>query len=292
MPVEEESMPVRKESLIDDAVTLNPYPDDPYVTPETAALPVSSFFPNLSFYWRMCATLKRASNIARAGNYTSDDWIRSSIAIREAMEKCGTKVTVAGFSHFKNMDGPCVFIGNHMSTLETFMLPGLIRPFRPVTFVVKRSLLVYPVFSHIMRAREPIVVDRKDPRADFTAVMRGGLENLAKGISVIVFPQSTRYFGLNRQHFNSMGVKLARKANVPVVPLALRTDAWGMNGFFGLLKDHGPIHPEIPVHFRFGEPMTVTGNGKEEHERVYSFIENSLAEWGIAPETADLPAEA
>jgi 1-acyl-sn-glycerol-3-phosphate acyltransferase len=278
--------------MIDDAVSLNPYPDDPYVTPETAALPVSSFFPNLSFYWRMCATLNRAANIAVTGRYDSDAWIRSSIAIREAMEKCGTRFTVEGFGHFKTMDGPCVFIGNHMSTLETFVLPGLIRPFRPVTFVVKRGLLAYPVFRHVMRSREPIVVDRQDPRADFAAVMRGGLENLARGISVIVFPQSTRFFGLSRRHFNSMGVKLARKANVPVVPLALRTDAWGMNGLFGLLKDHGPIHPEIPVRFRFGKPMTATGGGKEEHERVYAFIEDSLAEWGIAPEAAAPPAGA
>ena len=270
--------------MIDDAVTLNPYPDDPYITPETAALPVSSFFPNLSFYWRMCSTLKLASNIAQAGKYDSDAWIRSSIAIREAMEKCGTKFTIEGFNHFKNLDGPCVFIGNHMSTLETFVLPALIRPFRPMTFVVKRSLLVYPVFCHVMRSREPIVVDRQDARADFTAVMQGGLENIAKGISVLVFPQSTRFPGLKKQHFNSMGIKLAKKAGVPVVPLALRTDAWGMNGLFGLLKDHGPIHPEIPVHIRFGEAMTVTGNGKEEHERVYAFIENALAEWGIESE--------
>lgn len=274
--------------MIDDAVTVNPYPDDPYRTPETAALPVSSLFPNLSFYWRMCSILKTAADIAQTGRYDSDAWIGSSVAIREALEKCGAQFTVEGFSHFTTLNGPCVFVGNHMSTLETFMLPGLIRPFRPVTFVVKRSLLAYPVFKHVMRARDPIVVDRKDARADFTTVMREGLEHLAKGISIIIFPQSTRFARLSRQHFNSMGVKLARKANVPVIPVALRTDAWGINGLFGLLKDHGPIRPEIPVHCRFGEPISVTGNGKEEHERVYAFIENALAEWGMTPEKSAL----
>ena len=269
--------------MIDDPVTLQPYPDDPYVTPESAALSISSTFPNISFYLRMCATLKHAANLAQAGLYNSDAWITSSVDIRAAMEKCGTKITVEGFGNFKNIDGPCVFVGNHMSTLETFVLPGLIRPFRPVNFVVKESLLRYPVFQHVMRSRDPIVVERKDPRADFTAVMQGGVANLSKGISVIVFPQSTRMPGISRQHFNSMGVKLARKANVPVVPVALRTDAWGMNGLFGLLKDHGPIHPEIPVNFRFGKPLVIEGNGKAEHEEVYSFIENSLAEWGMKP---------
>ena len=36
---------------------------------------------------------------------------------------------------------PVVFIGNHMSTLETMVLPGLIAPHREVTFVVKESLV-------------------------------------------------------------------------------------------------------------------------------------------------------
>ena len=278
--------------IIDDATTLCPYPEDTYVTPETAALPILSFFPNICFYWLMYSTLKKASDVARTGVYSSDAWIQSCADIRASFEKCGAKFTVEGFDKFKHLDGPCVFVGNHMSTLETFVLPSFIRPFRPVTYVVKRSLLSYPVFCHILRARNPIVVDRKDPRADFTVVMKEGMDHLAKGVSIIVFPQSTRYRGIRKQQFNSIGVKLARKANVPVVPVALRTDAWGMNGLFGLLKDHGAIRPEIPVNFRFGDPITITGNGKNEQEHIFSFIENALAEWGIPPEKNISPAEA
>lgn len=269
--------------MIDDPITINPYPDDPYVTPDSAVQPVASFFPTLSFYWNMCWIIKHAAGRAKAGNYACEDWVQSSVAIREALEKCGIRFTVEGFRNFKAIDGPCVFVGNHMSTLETFLLPGLIRPFRPVTFVVKRSLIKYPVFSHVMRSRDPIVVDRRDPRKDFATVMQDGVKHLQKGVSVIIFPQSTRYPGINRQHFNSMGVKLAKKAGVPVVPVALRTDAWGMYGLFGLLKDHGPIRPRIPVHFRFGPPLVIAGTGRQEHEAVYRFIENALTEWGIPP---------
>lgn len=275
------------------AITSVPYRDDVYVTPDTAALPLSSMFPNVSFYWRMCMTLNKAANTAKQGLYDDAAWIRSSIDITTAMEKCGTRITIEGFDNFKNLDGPCVFIGNHMSTLETFILPAMIQVFKPVAFVVKESLLVYPVFRHVMKARDPIVVQRKDARADFTAVMQGGLERLNKGISIIIFPQSTRRQGIDRQHFNSMGVKLARKAGVPAVPIALRTDAWGMNGLFGLLKDHGPIRPDLPVHFRFGKPIMVEGNGKAEHEAVYTFIEDALKEWGISPteQAEQAPAE-
>ena len=269
-----------------DAVTMPvPYPDDTYITPNGKADPFSIFFPNIGFYWRMCATLKNASDKCKQGVYTDAEWVISSMRIRDALEACEGRFIVEGLDNFKTIDGPCVFVGNHMSTLETFILPGMIQPFRPVAFVVKESLLTYPIFSHVMRNRNPIVVQRKDPKSDFKAVMDGGLERLEQGISIIVFPQSTRRRGIDRQHFNSMGVKLARKAGVPVVPLALRTDAWGMDGLFGLLKDHGPINPRIPAHFRFGKPITVQGNGKAEHEQVYTFIENALDEWGIRKDT-------
>lgn len=265
------------------AITPFPYPDNMYTTPDTAALPLSSMFPNLSFYWRMCMTLHKAASLAKQGLYTDEKWIASSMAIAGAMEKCGAHITIEGFDNFKSIAGPCVFIANHMSTLETFTLPAIIRVFKPVTFVVKESLLRYPVFRHVMKSRDPIVVQRKDPRADFSAVMQGGLERLEKGISIVVFPQSTRRLHIDRQHFNSMGIKLARKAGVPAVPIALRTDAWGMGGLFGLLKDHGPIRPNLPVHFRFGKPVMIEGNGKAEHEAVYAFIEDALREWGILP---------
>ena len=38
---------------------------------------------------------------------------------------------------WRGLDGPAVIVGNHMSTLETFALPGLVVPFKPLTFVVK-----------------------------------------------------------------------------------------------------------------------------------------------------------
>jgi 1-acyl-sn-glycerol-3-phosphate acyltransferase len=76
--------------------------------------------------------------------------------------------------------------------------------------------------------------------------------------------------------FNSLGVKLAKRGNVPVVPFALKTDAWGLGK---RIKDFGPVRPEKTVRFRFGEPMTVQGSGKEEHNAIVEFIQGNLAAW-------------
>jgi len=123
---------------------------------------------------------------------------------------------------------PVLFIGNHMSTLETMILPCLISPLRNVTFVVKESLVKHPLFGDVMRSRDPIIVGRTDPRKDLEAVMNGGMELLSKGISIVIFPQSTRNVIFKPEEFNSLGVKLAKKAGVQVVPIALKTDFWGM----------------------------------------------------------------
>ncbi len=267
-----------------------PYPGDSYTTAENQTGAVSRLIPSLSFYWSMCSIVNRAANKVKAGVFTNNEWILASLETLHALERCGVKVTVEGMEHYKKLNAPCVFIGNHMSTLEAFILPGLIQPYMNVSFVVKESLLTYPFFCHVMRSRDPVSVQRKDPRADFTAVMEGGVERLAKGISMIIFPQSTRMQHLDPRHFNSMGVKLARRANVPIVPVALRSDAWGLNGCFGLFKDQGRVSPEIPVNIRFGEPMTVSGNGKAEHAAVYDFIAKNVTEWGLPPVAAEIEA--
>jgi 1-acyl-sn-glycerol-3-phosphate acyltransferase len=163
-----------------------------------------------------------------------------------------------------------------MSTLETMILPGIISPLRRVTFVVKESLVNHPLFGDVMRSRDPIVVGRTDPRKDFEAVMNGGMKLLSKGISIIIFPQSTRNLLFKPEEFNSLGVKLAKKAGVKVVPVALKTDFWG-NGKF--IKELGPIDRHKPVHIKFGEPFPVTGIGKEDNQKIIDFIQSSLKEW-------------
>jgi 1-acyl-sn-glycerol-3-phosphate acyltransferase len=176
-----------------------------------------------------------------------------------------------------------------MSTLETFVLPTVILSAKRMTYVVKRELTSYPVFGHVMRARDPIVVGRANPRDDLKAVLEGGAQRLAAGVSVVVFPQTTRTPVFDPAHFNTIGVKLARRAGVPVVPIALKTDAWG-NG--PIVKDIGRIDPAKTVHIEFGAPLQVPGTGATEHQRVIDFIRERLLAWGGAVAGGPGPAGA
>ncbi len=191
----------------------------------------------------------------------------------------GVKFEITGAGSLASVEGPCVFVANHMSTLETLCLPAMILPYKPVTFVVKKGLTEYPVFKHIMRATNAIAVTRENPRDDLKAVLTGGEKMLKEGVSVVIFPQTTRTVDFKPDEFNSLGVKLARRAEVPVVPLALKTDAWGVGPMF--LKDFGKIDPSKKVYFSFGEPITVSGRGDEAHNKTVEFISSRLRGWSV-----------
>ncbi len=247
-----------------------------YTSPSQSVPILSRIAPSFIFYCKFTAIVFRSSYKAKGNLYTDDDWMVDSFNILKMLEDIGVQFNISGFEHLKNLDGPCVIVGNHMSMMETVILPIIVNPIKKITFVVKDSLLAYPIFKHVMRSRNPIAVTRTNPRQDLKTVMSEGVDRLANGISIIVFPQTTRAHNFDRANFGSIGVKLAKKAGVPVVPLALKTDAW-QNGTYS--KDFGKISSTIPVHIAFGEPILVKGKGAEEHQRVADFVCGNLDEW-------------
>jgi 1-acyl-sn-glycerol-3-phosphate acyltransferase len=236
--------------------------------------------PSVVFYRDVISIVMRASRKAKHGRYDTSDWCNSSIEVLRALERVGVRLEVTGMDFFKKLDSPCVFIGNHMSTFETFVLPAIIGSFRETTFVVKQDLVDYPIFKYVMRSRNPITVGRANPRDDLKAVLEGGTEKLHAGTSIIIFPQTTRTPVFDPDQFNTIGVKLAKKADVPVVPIALKTDAWGTGTY---LKDYGRINPSKKTHIAFGEPLRIKGRGAEEHQKIIEFITQKLLEWNKGP---------
>jgi 1-acyl-sn-glycerol-3-phosphate acyltransferase len=257
---------------------------DTYNTPEKRT---RSFWDRLRHNNRLYFTLKYAAVVLRTRKqairklYDTKHWTDSSFEILKFIEKAGGIFHITGMENITKSPDSVLFIGNHMSTLETMILPSIIGPHKELTFVVKESLVKHPLFGDVMRSRNPIIVGRTDPRKDLEAVMNGGVELLKSGISIVIFPQSTRSVEFKPEEFNSLGVKLAKKAGIEVVPVALKTDFWG-NGRW--IKEIGPIDSDKHIYIKFGEPMKITGNGKEENQRIIDFIQSSLKEWNAVPE--------
>ena len=231
------------------------------------------------FYAQYVVGVLRARKMAVRGLYDDSAWAESSFGVLRTIERNRGRFEITGIDRVRSAagQGPLIFISNHMSTLETQVLPALIAPFMPVTFVVKERLATSPVFGPIMRSRDPITVGRKNPREDLEAVLQGGVERLQRGVSIIVFPQSTRSPVFNPEAFNTLGIKLASEAGVPVMPIAVKTDFWGDEGLF---RGFGPIRPERTIHIEFGSLLKVAGRGKDQHLEIVKFIESRLSRWG------------
>jgi len=247
-----------------------------YITPRKKPGPLIRLFTNIIFYPQAIYIVLSSAFLAKRGKYTDEKWVKKSLGVVRALERAGVRFKIENIDVIRNLDAPCVFIANHMSTLETFVIPGLIQSFQDVTFVVQEGLMVYPVFKHVMISRNPIPVSRKNPRQDLKAVLEGGMERLKNDISLVIFPQSTRTLHFDPKKFNSIGIKLAKKAQVPVVPIALKTDAWKLGKIH---RDFGKIDPRKKAHIYFGNPLEIEGNGKKEQQYIIRFISDKLSAW-------------
>jgi 1-acyl-sn-glycerol-3-phosphate acyltransferase len=232
---------------------------------------------SLTYYVRLISTLTHASFVARRGELDNERWAWFSHRILQIVESVGGKVHISGLEGVAQYQGPVVYIANHMSLLEPLILPGIALAFNRVTFVIKEELRRYPVIGHIMKALKLIAVSRENPREDLKVVLSEGHKFIANGGSIVIFPQATRSVEFDARVFNTLGVKLASRAGVPVIPVAVKTD-FQSNGKF--IKDMGRIDPGKVLYFKFGEPMAVEGRGRQTQQRVVEFISSNLAVWG------------
>jgi 1-acyl-sn-glycerol-3-phosphate acyltransferase len=231
----------------------------------------------LIYYTQLFNIILAESLTARKKPYEGKAWAKGSLGVLKIAESAGGKFHISGLKALSGHKGPVVYVANHMSLLDTLVLPCILLAFGKVTFVVKEGLLKYPVLGTIIRASHPIAVTRENPKQDLKTVLTQGLTLISRGCSIIIFPQATRSAIFDETTFNSLGVKLAQRANVPVVPVALKTD-FQENG--KIIKDMGAVDPSKKLYIKFGEPMVVEGKGQVIHKKVISFISQNLNAWG------------
>jgi 1-acyl-sn-glycerol-3-phosphate acyltransferase len=232
----------------------------------------------LHFYLRLASIVHWGHKCALKGEYDKEHWARNSYMVWQLVQDCGVKIKVSGLQNLKKLDGAPVCISNHMSLLETLLLPAIVLEHYWWSPILKGSLLEYPWLKGVLNAVGPIVVGRSDPRADLKTVLSEGCAKLTKGDLVMVFPQATRSVEFKPKEFNTLGIKLAKRAGVQVLPLALKTD-FVRPGKLKVFRDLGPLDRSKTIHFEFGEPIRISGNGKAEHEKVLEFVGGCLTRW-------------
>ncbi|MEL6670047.1 MAG: HAD-IB family hydrolase, partial [Bacteroidota bacterium] len=114
---------------------------------------------------------------------------------------------------------PAVFIFNHQSSADLFIVSKLIR--KNATGIAKKELKNMPILGQMMMAAGVIFIDRKD-REKAIEAMKPAVEALKEGTSIIIFPEGTRSKDYTLGSFKKGAFHLAMEAKVPIVPVVIR----------------------------------------------------------------------
>ncbi|ANQ83926.1 lysophospholipid acyltransferase family protein [Azoarcus olearius] len=175
--------------------------------------------------------------------------------------------------------GPAVILSKHQSAWETMALQVI---FPPLCFVLKRELLKVPFFGWGLAAIPGIAIDRAAGKDALAQVVEQGRARLKEGFWVVVFPEGTRVAPGTARRYKVGGAWLAKRAGVPVVPVAHNAgEFWRRNAF---LKHPGEITVSI------GPAIEVKGVKAEEiNRRAEEWVEGEMRRLFPHHYTGDAP---
>lgn len=162
--------------------------------------------------------------------------------------------------------GPAVILSKHQSAWETIALQQI---FPPLCYVLKRELLRVPFFGWALGRIPGIAIDRAAGKDALSQVVEQGRKRLDEGLWVAVFPEGTRVAPGVVRRYKPGGAILAKRAGVPVVPVAHNAgEFWRRNAF---IKRPGEIIVSI------GPLIEVKGVKAEEiNRRAEEWIEGEM----------------
>ena len=135
--------------------------------------------------------------------------------------------------------------------------------------MLKRELLRVPFFGWGLAMLSPIAIDRSLRRAALQQLVEQGVERLAAGFCIVIFPEGTRIAPGQRGKYRPGGARLAVQTGTTVIPVAHNAGScWGRNAF---LKRPGLITVSI------GAPIRPDGTDAETlAKRVEDWIEGEM----------------
>ena len=162
-----------------------------------------------------------------------------------------------------------VFVSNHVSQLEP---PALLAVLPRIAFILKKELRGIPLLGYIMELGSFIYVDRS--RADSRHhALEQAKKTLAKGVSLMIFPEGTRSRDGKLLPFRPGPFTMAIEAGVPITPITVHGAGRLMPR--GTLKIR-PGRMTIVIH----EPIETAGMGVGDRgalmERARGVMEASL----------------
>jgi 1-acyl-sn-glycerol-3-phosphate acyltransferase len=162
--------------------------------------------------------------------------------------------------------GPFVVVANHQSMLDILLLSRMPREMK---WVAKEELFKIPWIGWMLRMTGDIAVRRGDPESGGEALAKAK-RYLARGMSVMMFPEGTRSTKGTMLPFKSGAFRLAIEAGVPVLPIAVSGTAHGM-------PKGGPWVRPCRATARILEPVTLEGARPEDATKLRDAVREKIA---------------
>ena len=136
---------------------------------------------------------------------------------------CGLDHRELGVEHLPK--GPAIIAAKHQSAWETLFLS---RRLGHPAFILKRELLMIPLFGWFIRKVGMIAVDRAGKAAALKKMVRDANDAFSAGRQIIIFPEGTRVAPGTHRPYQPGIAALYGQLNVPVIPVALNSGLfWG-----------------------------------------------------------------
>jgi 1-acyl-sn-glycerol-3-phosphate acyltransferase len=165
-------------------------------------------------------SLHKARALEAAGDVPGHDAIvHAGVGrwMRNRITSTGGTVQVLGLENMPA--GPAVYVANHLSYFDIPLLMGYLGDdTKPM--VAKKEIKSVPLIRSWMVELRCVFIDRDDVRASMAALKEAEAW-VAKGYSMVVFPEGTRSHDGAVHEFKSGAFRIAQKNKVPVVPVAI-----------------------------------------------------------------------
>lgn len=175
----------------------------------------------------------------------------------------GVRLTIRGTENLPR-EGGVLLAANHKSYFDIYAL--LAASHRPLRWVLKESLIGYPILGTFLRQSRAIGLDRENP-GKAARVLVGASRDLRDGDVFVVFPEGTRIPAQGLGEFKGGVFQLSIKTGCPVVPVAIR----GSGRVLPAKKL--TVFPFRPIEIEYLEPVDPKPFGKDRE----AFIEEVRA---------------
>jgi 1-acyl-sn-glycerol-3-phosphate acyltransferase len=144
-------------------------------------------------------------------------WGRSSLWLLKVITR--TQVHWSGLDKLPNSG--CLVAAKHQSTWDTFALFAVLRD---PTFILKRELMLIPVFGWFLKKGEMIPVRRGQTGRDALASLgQSARQAIAAGRQLVIFPEGTRRAPGAPPDYKSGAAHLYAATGAACVPIALNS---------------------------------------------------------------------